>query len=116
MNKKDILTMKLEGLWHIYKMDMWDEDYFNMEVQAFVEVDDRGCGHFQFGLVCGCMDGEIVRGGETEEIAFSWEGNDECDEASGYGRLKLQGENQLEGFIELEWGDESLFWAKRAGV
>jgi hypothetical protein len=21
----------LIGLWHIYEMEMWDEDYFNME-------------------------------------------------------------------------------------
>jgi hypothetical protein len=28
------LIMKFVGTWHIYEMEMWDEDYFNMEVQA----------------------------------------------------------------------------------
>ncbi len=26
------------GLWHIFEMQAWDEDYFNMEVQAFIEI------------------------------------------------------------------------------
>ncbi len=26
------------GTWHIYEMDMWDEDYFNMETQAYIEI------------------------------------------------------------------------------
>ena len=44
------------GLWHIISMDEWDEDYFNEEVQAFVEFDVNGTGHFQFGYVSGYMD------------------------------------------------------------
>jgi hypothetical protein len=28
----------LIGLWHIYEMEMWDEDYFNMEVQTYIEI------------------------------------------------------------------------------
>jgi hypothetical protein len=27
------------GLWHIVSMDTWDEDYFNEEVQAFIEFE-----------------------------------------------------------------------------
>lgn len=40
------------GTWHIYEMETWDEDYFNMEVQAYIEIDSRNLGHFQFGLAC----------------------------------------------------------------
>jgi hypothetical protein len=32
-------------------MEMWDEDYFNMEVQADIEINERDLGNFQFGLV-----------------------------------------------------------------
>jgi hypothetical protein len=53
--------MKFEGIWHITEMENWDEDYFNMEVQAYIEIDERGSGDFQFGLVTGAIDGEIVR-------------------------------------------------------
>ena len=49
--------MKYEGIWHIIEMDMWDEDYCNMEVQAFIRVGSNGIGDFQFGLVSGGIDG-----------------------------------------------------------
>ena len=44
------------GLWHIVSMETWDEDYFNEEVQAFIEFEDNGTGNFQFGYVQGYMD------------------------------------------------------------
>lgn len=62
-------------------METWDEDDFNMEVQAFFEVDKRNNGEFQFDLVSGGFYGEI----EADRLEFTWEGNDECDEASGSG-------------------------------
>ena len=31
----------LVGRWHIYEMEMWDEDYFNLETQAYVEIKPR---------------------------------------------------------------------------
>ena len=73
--------MKYEGTWQIYEMEMWDEDYFNMEVQAYVRIDSEGLGEFQFGLVSGEIDGEIVEDGADERFEFTWEGNDECDPA-----------------------------------
>ena len=30
------------GLWHIVSMSGWDEDYFNEEVQAFIEFEANG--------------------------------------------------------------------------
>ena len=47
---------RFEGLWHIVSMSGWDEDYFNEEVQAFIELEANGTGHFQFGYVQGYMD------------------------------------------------------------
>jgi hypothetical protein len=41
------------GLWHIVSMSGWDEDYFSEEVQAFIEFEANGTGHFQFGYVQG---------------------------------------------------------------
>src|SRR5215510_13758284 len=51
-----------EGLWHIVSMDTWDEDYFNEEVQAFIEFEANGTGHFQFGYVSGYMDWRPANG------------------------------------------------------
>lgn len=106
--------MKFKGLWHITEMEAWDEDYFNMEEQAYIEIDQRGSGKFQFGLVAGCIDGEVVKDQAGEKLEFTWEGNDECDQAFGGGWLKLQDQNTLEGKVKIHGGDSSLFTAKRA--
>jgi len=29
------------GTWHIYEMSEWDEDFFNMETQAYVEIQKK---------------------------------------------------------------------------
>lgn len=106
--------MKLAGTWHITEMENWDEDYFNMEVQAYFKIDEAGAGDFQFGLVTGAIDGEIVQDESGEKLEFTWEGCDENDEAFGSGWLKLKNQNTLEGKIKFHQGDSSLFSAKRA--
>jgi hypothetical protein len=71
-------------------METWDEDYFNEEVQAFIEFEANGTGHFQFGYVRGYMDWRpTTRDGEPA-VEWSWEGNDEMDPAQGRGWAKLQ--------------------------
>ena len=106
--------MKFIGTWHIYEMEGWDEDYFNMEVQAYLRIDAKGLGDFQFGLVSGQIDGELEQCGDEERFVFTWEGNDENDPALGAGWVRMEGENSVEGKIKLHLGDSSLFWAKRA--
>ena len=106
--------MTFTGTWHIYEMEMWDEDYFNMEVQAYITVNDRGTGEFQFGLVTGDIDGEVVKVGKDARFEFTWEGGYECDEASGSGWLRVNEAGALEGQIKFHGGDRSMFSAKRA--
>jgi len=83
-------------------------------VQAYVEIDEKGSGDFQFGLVRGQINGEIVKDASGEKLEFTWDGNDENDEAFGSGWLKLKNKNTLEGRIKSHEGDSSLFSAKRA--
>ena len=106
--------MGFVGTWHIYEMEMWDEDYFNMEVQAYIEIGANDLGYFQFGLVSGQIDGEVERCGDEERFVFTWEGNDECDRALGAGWLRMKDESIVEGKIKLHLGDGSLLWARRA--
>ena len=105
---------RFSGTWHIHEMETWDEDYFNMEVQAYIEIEPNGSGEFQFGLVSGQIDGEIVKYGDDERFEFTWDGNDECDPASGSGWLKFKDENNMEGKIKLHHADSSKLMAKRA--
>jgi len=107
--------MQFTGTWHIYEMSMWDEEYFNMEVQAYIQIDELGSGNFQFGLVIGDIDSNnIIDSSSVEKLEFTWEGSDECDSASGSGWVKLKDENNLEGNIKFHRGDSSTFLAKRA--
>jgi hypothetical protein len=106
--------MQFTGTWYIYEMSSWDEEYFNMEVQAYIEIDEKGNGEFQFGLVFGSINGDIVKDGNANKLEFTWEGNEECDEDSGSGWLKLENENELKGKIKMHNGDSSTLLAKRA--
>ncbi|HVN54367.1 MAG TPA: hypothetical protein VMT46_08560 [Anaerolineaceae bacterium] len=106
--------MKYGGTWQIVEMEMWDETYFNMEVQAFIRVEPNGMGEFQFGLVSGALDGEVVETGKEERFEFTWDGQDENDPAFGSGWLQLSGKDKLQGSIKFHLGDRSAFQAVRA--
>jgi len=105
---------KFTGTWHIYEMETWDEDYFNMEVQAYIEIKPDGSGEFQFGLVSGQIGGEIEKTENEERFEFTWEGSDELDPVSGSGWFKLKDEDNIEGKIRIHHGDSSWFLARRA--
>jgi hypothetical protein len=94
-------------------MEMWDGDYFNMEVQAYVRIDSEGLGEFQFVLVSGEIDGEIVEDGTDERFEFTWGGNDKCDPALASGWFRLKDKNSIEGRIKIHMGDNSAFSARR---
>ncbi|MGB8216222.1 MAG: hypothetical protein WCE94_02880 [Candidatus Methanoperedens sp.] len=102
------------GTWHIYEMEQWDDDYFNMEVQAYIRIESATSGCFQFGLVNGEIDGRIVDQADSKRFEFTWEGNDECDPASGSGWLRRKEEDLLEGEFRFHEGDSSIFLARRA--
>lgn len=42
-----------EGVWYISEMSNWGEDYMNMEVRAYIQLDEVNDGDFQFGLCRG---------------------------------------------------------------
>ncbi len=112
--KKNETNHAFIGTWHIYEMSMWDEDYFNMETQAYIKIKPNNLGNFQFGLVSGDLDGYIEQMETKERFTFTWSGQDEMDEASGSGWIELNGDDEVEGLINLHLGDRSTFQAKRA--
>lgn len=100
------------GLWHIQSMEQWDADYFNMEVQAYVDLEANGTGNFQFGLVQGGIN--WWEGDTHDECEFTWEGNNECDPASGSGSLRAEENGGATGEFHLHMSDSSDFAAIRA--
>jgi len=103
------------GLWHIVSMEMWDEDYLNEEVQAFIEFEANGTGNFQFGYVQGYMDWRPGTRDGQQAVEWTWEGADGADGTplTGRGWAKLE-DDDLHGMIVIHLGDESGFVAKRA--
>ncbi len=108
-----VKCMSFIGTWHIYEMEMWDVDYFNMEVQAYIKIASNNKGNFQFGLVTGEIDGEVVSYDNEKRFEFTWEGNDECDPAIGSGWVRIKGKDVLDGEIRFHNGDSSTFLARR---
>jgi len=106
--------LPLTGLWHIILMEPWDEDYIHGEGQAFIEFEENGTGHFQFGYVKGGIDWrQVARDGEPA-IEWSGEGQDDMDPAHGRGWAKLK-DDELHGmiFIHMHMADDSSFEAIR---
>lgn len=105
----------LHGRWRIHHMSTWGEDYRDMEVEAYIEINEDRSGRFQFGLVVGHIDWRRTRRGGKPAIAFSWAGNDENDEVSGRGWAVLESPTELRGRIYIHMGDDSSFRARRLG-
>ena len=83
----------LKGKWRIVEMEMWDKDFLDMMELAYIAFDGKA-------------------GGETSSVEFTWEGNDEMDEASGDGWAEVQKDGSLNGEIRLHNGDDLTFKAR----
>jgi len=93
--RKEGKGMDFTGTWYIYEMEMWAENYFNMEVQAYIKIESNNRGDFQFGLVSGAIDGKVVDYADGKRFEFTWEGNDECDLAHGSGWIRIKKEDLI---------------------
>jgi hypothetical protein len=85
-----------------------------METQAYIEIISQNGGKFQFGLVVDSIDGYLEDNNGKERFAFTWDGSDEMDEASGSGWLQLRSKDEVEGLIKFHGGDRSTFKARKA--
>ena len=97
------------GKWLITEMELWDSDYLNIEVRAYIHFESEGKGEFQFGLVTGVMDCEQTERDGKPAVEFSWEGRDEMDPVNGRGWAVLKDAKTLKGRIFFHQGDASGF-------
>jgi hypothetical protein len=102
------------GKWRIVWMDQFDRKDIDMEVPAHITLENGARGNFQFILVSGAMDGEY-RALDRWVCAFdfTWEGNDECDDASGDGWMGFVSDTRAEGEFRFHCGDTYKFKAVR---
>ncbi len=94
-------------------MSEWDQDYLNMEVQAFIRIDNKGTGEFQFGLVSGQIQGRFKKGTDGVTFDFNWEGSDEGEYVSGNGWIHYRDNENAEGEVRFYSGEISLFKASK---
>ncbi len=104
---------KIIGKWRIISMSTWNKKYFDEEVPAYLKIEKNLSGEFHFGYVRGEIDGRIVKRGREEFFEFTFDGNDECDGASGSGWIAFKKENIAEGEFKFHLGDDSTFQARR---
>ena len=98
------------GKWRIAEMEVWDQEYVDMEVSGFVRISSNGTGRFQFGLVSGDIDGRVEQCGNSQRFEFSWFGQDENDPVCGRGWAVVEND-ELQGRIYLHLADDSAFRA-----
>src|SRR2546425_11678592 len=65
------------GYWRITEMEVWDAEYLDLVVPAFIEFDRERMGQFQFGTVRGWLDCRFGERDGVPVVDFSWEGENE---------------------------------------
>jgi hypothetical protein len=101
------------GHWRIVEMELWDTDYLDLVVPAFIEFDREQMGQFQFGTVRGWIDCRFEERNGAQMVDFSWEGENDTDPGCGRGWVALRWD-RLEGRLYIHCGDDSAFVASRA--
>jgi hypothetical protein len=100
--------MTVRGKWRIVEMADYESDYPDMMEPAYIFFDGKGGGEFAFG----CVTGTIYGADDANSVEFTWDGNDEMDEAAGDGSAELQPDGSLKGKICFHRGDEATFTAR----
>ena len=100
----------IAGKWRIAEMDLWDQEAIDLVGPAFIEFGGQG-GQFRFIAVDGWMHCHHQERHGRPYVEFTWNGNDDCDRASGRGWAKLQKDGSLSGRIYIHHGDDSGFKA-----
>jgi hypothetical protein len=100
------------GKWRVIEMELWDQDFVDMETEGYFRFGDDELGYFQFGLVQGQIDYRLEKTGNIERLEFSWNGQDENDSALGRGWAVVR-DDFIEGRFYFHLGDNSAFRAKK---
>jgi hypothetical protein len=101
---------RFPGKWRITEMDLWDQEAIDLLGPAFIELKGEG-GQFRVIAVDGWMDCRHGQRNGRPSVDFTWDGNDECDPASGRGWVTLRKDGSLTGHIYFHQGDDAGFKA-----
>jgi hypothetical protein len=96
--------MNIRGKWRVIKSPGYDM----ATPGSYILFDEEG-GEFALD----CLTGSIHGSSDGNAVEFTWDGNDEMDEASGDGWAQLQTNGTLQGEISLQNGDDIPFIARK---
>jgi hypothetical protein len=99
------------GRWRIVEMELWDQDFVDLESPGHITFSRGGRGEMHFGAVDLTLAWRLDAKGNRVDFTFG--GFDEGDEVSGRGWAELNSE-KLTGRIAFHQGDESGFVAQKA--
>jgi len=100
------------GRWRITHMEVWDQNYVDLEAPGCIEIEPGSQGSFQFGTISGDIDGQVRRIGEVTFFEWSWWGQSDTDDGCGRGWAQIENE-KLVGRIFIHGSDDSSFVAER---
>jgi len=95
-------------------MAVWAKDAIDLSGPAHIIFEDEeGMGRFKFIGVTGFTDCRYAERNGRPLVEFSWQGNDERDEASGRGWGVIEDDGKLHGHIFIHCSEDSSFVAER---
>jgi hypothetical protein len=100
----------VKGKWRIVDMPDYESDFPDMMEPAYILFDGKGGGEFAFGCVTAAISG--AGDANATAVDFTWNGNDEMDQACGGGWAELQSDGSIQGQICFRGGDEANFTAR----
>jgi hypothetical protein len=99
------------GRWKIVAMELWEQDFVDLEEPGHITFNKGGSGGFHFGCVDASLDWQYET--SIDRVDFTFDGCDEGDQVNGRGWAKNEGK-QMVGQIVFHMGDESGFKASRS--
>jgi hypothetical protein len=105
------MKVSFVGRWRIVEMELWDQEFIDLDGPGHITFARNGRGEMHFGAVNLTLDWR--RNTKGNRLDFTFDGFDEGDEVSGRGWAELDG-GKLTGRIAFHLGDESGFEAQKA--
>jgi hypothetical protein len=99
------------GRWRIVEMELWDQEFIDLEGPGHITFTRGGGGELHFGAVNVTLDWRLDD--KEYRVDFTFEGFDEGDEVSGRGWAEVEA-RKLTGKIAFHHVDESGFVAQKA--
>src|SRR5271169_2127231 len=102
------------GSWHITWTEVWDSDALDLVSPAYIQFGEDGLGEFGMIAIRGWLDCRYGQRDGRPSVEFSWQGQDDRDDACGRGWAVQELDGSLRGWFFIHCGDDSEFRAARA--